>query len=217
MTTPLADPFKRTFKTMATHVVKAPGRVNLIGEHIDYNGLPVLPMAIQRRVEMVFCSRDDEMVRLANATSKAFGPREFRLGRRVPRGPAGDWGNYPRAAAQALTGEFGLLGGLDGLVASNLPIAVGLSSSAALVVAVGLAIMEVNIYDLEREELAELLAAGERYVGTQGGGMDQAVCLLAEKGSATRISFDPLAVTHVPIPDDWRFVVASTLVKAHHR
>lgn len=214
MTSPLAEPFKRTFRTTATHVVKAPGRVNLIGEHLDYNGLPVLPMAIQRRVEMVFCSRDDEMVRLANATSSAYGPREFRLSRKVPRGPAGDWGNYPKAAGQALTREFGLMGGLDGLVASNLPVAVGLSSSAALVVAVALAIMEVNIYDLGPRELAKLLAEGERYVGTKGGAMDQAVCLLAEKGTASRIEFDPLSVTHVPIPDDWRFVVASTLVTA---
>lgn len=214
MTSPLAEPFKKTFRTMATHVVKAPGRVNLIGEHIDYNSLPVLPMAIQRRVEMVFCSRDDEMVRLGNATSREYGPREFRLARTVPRGPAGDWGNYARAAGQALTRQFGLMGGLDGLVASNLPIAVGLSSSAALVVAVALAIMEVNIYDLEPPELADLLAEGERYVGTKGGGMDQAVCLLAEPGTATRISFDPLTVTHVPVPDDWRFVVASTLAKA---
>lgn len=214
MTNPLAEPFKKTFRTTATHVVKAPGRVNLIGEHLDYNGLPVLPMAIQRRVEMVFRSRDDEMVRLANATSSAYDPMEFRLSRKVPRGPAGDWENYPKAAGQALTREFGLMGGLDGLVASNLPVAVGLSSSAALVVAVALAIMEVNIYDLEPGELAELLAEGERYVGTRGGAMDQAVCLLAEKGTASRIEFDPLSVTHVPIPDDWRFVVASTLVKA---
>ncbi|HEV8398880.1 MAG TPA: galactokinase [Gemmatimonadales bacterium] len=197
-------------------LVRAPGRVNLIGEHIDYCGLSVLPMAVQRNVRMVFHPRTDREVRLVNR-DPGFGPSTFTLSETIPPAPAGDWGNYARAAAQALVPRFGALRGLDAQVESDLPIAAGLSSSSALVVATALAILHANGVTMappDLLDLMDLLARGERYVGTAGGGMDQSIILGAQPGCASRIDFHPLRLTPTRLPDDWRFIVAWSLVQA---
>lgn len=205
--------FAAAFGAGATRVVRAPGRVNLIGEHIDYCGLPVFPMAIPQATWLLVRPRADTLVRLADC-SPVFGPREFSLDREIPPGPAGDWGNYARAAGQALVGRFGEMRGMDAAVCSRIPVASGLSSSSALVIGVGLALLDGNRLDLPPEALATLLARGERYVGVQGGGMDQAISLGARAGTAARVSFDPLRLEYVRVPSDWRVIVASSLVSA---
>src|SRR5436309_2923092 len=140
--------------------------------------------------------RDDDRVELANA-DPAFAPRRYRVGPAIPSSPPGDWANYHKAAAQALAAELArrrlarLPGGafrIDGRV----PAAAGLSSSSALLVACGLAHLTLAGVELPRPELAELFARAERYVGTLGGGMDQATALLAQAGQALRIDFFPL-------------------------
>ncbi|HZD06026.1 MAG TPA: hypothetical protein VE173_14040, partial [Longimicrobiales bacterium] len=130
-----------------------------------------------------------------------------------PRSP-GDWGNYLMAPARHLSELHGTLAGFDAVLDSDVPVAAGLSSSAALVVAVGLALDAVNGLGYEPLELADAMARAERFVGTQGGGMDQAISLGARSHHAARIDFDPLRMTHVVVPEGWRFVVAHTLVQA---
>src|SRR6266705_6022556 len=194
-------------------LVRAPGRVNLIGEHIDYCGLPVFPMAIQRSVRIAFDARADREVQLANR-DPGFAASTFTLTQQIPPARAGDWSNYARAAAQALVPRFPNLRGIDALVESDLPIAAGLSSSSALVVAMALAILHANGVTMARLELMDLLARGERYVGTAGGGMDQAIILGAQAGCASRIDFHPLRLTPTAVPADWQFIVAWSLVHA---
>src|SRR5207302_509556 len=188
-------------------------RVNLIGEHIDYCGLPVLPMALSRGVRVAFERRADRGTRLVNADAR-FAPGFFTIDASIPPAPAGDWSNYARAAAQALAQRFPDLRGVDALVQSDLPIAAGLSSSSALVVAMALALLHANGVTVPALELMELLAQGERYVGTAGGGMDQAIILGARAGCASRIDFHPLRLTSTAVPADWQFVVAGGLVHA---
>src|SRR5213592_4607888 len=195
------------------HVVRAPGRVNLIGEHIDYCGLPVLPMALRQGVRIAFHPRSDRETRLVNRDPR-FAPSAFGVNASIPPAPAGDWGNYARAAAQALAQRFRDLRGVDALVDSDLPIAAGLSSSSALVVAMALALMHANEVTVAPLELMEFLARGERYVGTAGGGMDQAIILGARAGCASRIDFHPLRLTPTAVPGDWQFLVAWSLVHA---
>ena len=220
----------------------APGRVNLIGEHTDYNGLPVLPIAIDHELRIDFRVANGPIVRLDNAAGD-FPPFEFRLDRPVRPAARGDWSNYVRAAARGLA-EHGapLARGIDGRVTGDVPIARGLSSSSALVVASGLALLRANGVEvprtsepggpgegpanvppsgttgarkaLSRLELAALMARAERFVGLEGGGMDQAACLHGEAGRALRIDFDPLRVTPVAVPEGWRWVVAYSLVRA---
>lgn len=195
-------------------VVRAPGRVNLIGEHTDYNGLPVLPMALDREIVLRYQARRDRRVVLTNADPR-FPPQDFTLGADIPPEPAGAWGNYVRAAAQALWRETGPLAGIEGEVSSTLPTAAGLSSSSALVVASALALLDAAARDVPRPALMEMLARGERYVGLEGGGMDQAISLGGLAGHAMRIDFRPvLRLTPVPVPPGWRFIIAPSGVEA---
>ena len=223
--------------------VVAPGRVNLVGEHIDYNGLAVLPMAVDRAVRIDFEPVDEPVVRLGS-TAPGCKPFELRLDRPIGRARKGDWSNYVRAAAWGLAGWGGTppvdgsgagpkpsderrrcrdsltpgagrpLRGFDGQVDSNVPIASGLASSSALVVATALALLEANDAALPPLHLAETMAKAERFTGPQGGGMDQAACLCGVADHAIRIDFDPLRTTPVLVPADWRWIVASSLVRA---
>src|SRR5262245_19691883 len=141
----------------ADYVVRAPGRVNLIGEHTDYNDLPVLPMALQRGVTLRVRVRGDARVVLVNADER-FGPREFELAADIEPFAQGDWGNYAKAAAQIAVRELGVRRGFEAIVESDLPAAAGLSSSSALVVACGLALLRANAVELGALELAALMA-----------------------------------------------------------
>lgn len=199
--------------TVPTHISRAPGRVNLIGEHTDYNDLPVFPMALRQEIRIFFRPREDNWVRISNLNSE-FPPRSFTLSDKIPKDETGDWGNYLKAPCQALVRRLGPLTGFDALVISTVPVASGLSSSSALVNAVGLALLHTNGKSIPTLELAEEMAQGERYTGTQGGGMDQAISLGAREGHASRIEFNPLSLHESPVPPDWCFVVAHTLVRA---
>lgn len=213
--------------TQPRRQVVAPGRVNLVGEHIDYNGLAVLPMAVDRAVRIDFEPVDEPVVRLGS-TAPGCEPFELRLDRPIERARKGDWSNYVRAAAWGLAGWGGTppvdgsgcdtlagpLRGFTGHVDSSLPIASGLASSSALVVATALALLEANDAALPPLHLAETMAKAERFTGPQGGGMDQAACLCGVAGHAIRIDFDPLRTTPVPVPAGWRWIVVSSLVRA---
>ena len=189
-------------------VTAAPGRVNLIGEHVDYHGLPVLPMALRRRIRVAYRPRTDRRIR---AVSAGYGRREFEWTPELARAPEGDWENYMRAAAQAVARKWGAGVGVDAAVASDLPPAAGLSSSSALLVAFTLALLEANRQRATFEELMEILPEGEQFVGTWGGGMDHAASLASKEGCASLIGFDPLSVRAIPMPDEWGFLVAHSL------
>lgn len=191
----------------------APGRINLIGEHIDYNGLPVLPMALDRNVRVDFEALRQPTVELDGDAGHA--PFAFRLDRPIESAPQGHWSNYVRAAAKGLLDHgVTLERGIGGKVTGTVPVAEGLSSSSALVVASALALLHANETHVDALELAALLARAERFVGVRGGGMDQAASLCGAQGHALRIDFGPLRVTPVPVPDGWRWVVASSLARA---
>jgi galactokinase len=193
------------------YTVEAPGRVNLIGEHIDYHGLPVLPIALERRVRIDFRPRQD---RLITASSNGHAPRQFEWSGALAPVSQGDWENYLRAAARAVARKWGVGAGIDATIHSDLPEAAGLSSSSALIVACTLALLRANSIDASFEELMDVLPEGEHFVGTRGGGMDHAASLASREGCASLIEFVPLSIRHVPIPPDWSFLVAHSGVTA---
>jgi len=200
-------------------VCRAPGRVNIIGEHTDYNGLPVLPMAIAQEIRIAFAPRSDGVIHMCD-TDRRFAPAQFANGAAIAPSSPGAWENYCKAAVEALNRHFGRTAfpGMDMLVSGDIPIAAGLSSSSALVVACALAYLRALGKDLgadvSRLELAELMAEGEHYVGTRGGGMDQAVILLGQQGGACKIDFFPLRAENVPLLETHHLVVCNSLVKA---
>ena len=200
-------------------LARAPGRVNLIGEHTDYNGCPVMPVATDKDFVGVFRPRTDQLIRVKDA-SGAFGERQFLASSEITAYPRGDFGNYPKAAIQALVAEAQRAGsdtpvlGFDLLFHGTIPPAAGMSSSSALVVLCGLVFAEVNRLNHPPLELATLMAGAERYVGTQGGGMDQAASLNGRAGQALLIDFFPLRVKPLPLPPGCTILVADTLVAA---
>jgi N-acetylgalactosamine kinase len=219
--TTVIDGHRRAFPVGAeVHIARAPGRVNIIGEHTDYNGLPVLPTAIDREIAFAFAVSESPEVVLTNADGR-YGDRSFAISERIEPFAAGDWGNYAKAAAQALwnwASEHSPatlpLRGVRACVGGNIPAASGLSSSSAMVVASAFAIVHANNLHIGRAELAALLARAERYVGTEGGGMDQAASILSEPGCVLRIDFDPLRTQPVPVPDKCVFVICNSMVHA---
>lgn len=203
----------------APRVCRAPGRINLIGEHTDYNGLPVLPMTVDRDIVLAFRERPDGMIHLRN-TDSAFPEVSFANAATLTPSAPGSWDNYCKAAVAALNRAFGCdpRRGMDVLVASYLPVAAGLASSSALVVACALAYLAVQDRDLDgngdRLRLAELLADAEHFVGTRGGGMDQAVILCGQADHACKIDFHPLRIEPAPLLPNHVVVVCDSTVKA---
>ncbi len=197
---------------IAPYVVSVPGRVNLIGEHIDYHNLPVLPMAIQRRISIAFRPRGDHRIRAAS--SGTYGTREFALVPHLECGPPGDWANYLKAAAQAAGSRWNLTHGIDATIASDLPAAAGLSSSSALLAAFTIALLKANDIHTNVDQLMQILPDAEHFVGTRGGGMDHAAVLAGRPGCALLVSFAPLELSPIPIPLHWSFLIAHSLTTA---
>lgn len=191
--------------------LSVPGRVNLIGEHIDYHLLPVLPIAIDRRVQIAYRRRDDRHIR---AASSEYGDREFEWTSRLLPSAAGDWENYIKAAAMGVQQRWELAYGIDVAVVSDLPPAAGLSSSSALLSGITLALLRANGVDASFEDLMEVLPEGEYFVGTRGGGMDHAAVLACRPGCALLIGFDPVSARPVRIPAELSFLVAHSLTTA---
>ena len=184
-----------------------------MGEHIDYSDLPVFPMALQKEIRIALRPRADERVVLHN-TNPEFPAVEFEIEPAIPPDETGHWANYVKAPANELARRFAIWRGFEGVIESDLPVASGLSSSSALVIAVGLALAHINEVPTEVRQFGEVMADAERYTGTRGGGMDQAISLGARARYAARITFSPLRLRHVGVPDDWCFVVADTGVRA---
>lgn len=211
----LCERFRGVYGRAPEWVVRAPGRVNLIGEHTDYNLLPVLPMTIDRWITVAAASATGRTVHLLNSDAR-YGGDTFELSAEIPRCSDGHWGNYARAAAQELAHRIGSSEwrGADLLVESDLPPASGLSSSSALLIAAWLALAALNGVTVERHELADALRFAEQYVGTLSGGMDQAVILLGEAGHGLLIDFEPLRTRPIPVPPGAQFVVCDSLTRA---
>jgi len=209
---------KRRFSPQDAFLVRASGRVNLIGEHTDYNGYPVMPIAINKEIWVCASCSDKPVVEITNL-DEHFPPRKFSIdSTNIRPYDRGDWGNYIKAAVVGLLPIIANAGkpalGFTAVFSGNIPAAAGLSSSSALVVAAALTFLHANATTLSPAELAELLARAERFVGTEGGGMDQAISLMGRKDHALKIDFFPLRIKAVPMPGDYEIVICNSLIRA---
>ncbi len=215
--------FCRRYGPGPVRVFRAPGRVNLIGEHTDYNHGFVMPVAIDRDILLLARPRPDATVCLYNVETR-FPPVSFPVSSRVPSAPAGHWSNYARGVVQRLAQEAGRpLRGMDVLVDGEAPWGVprgsGLSSSSALSVALALAFAAVNDLSFPRHHLARLCQEAEWYTGTRGGIMDQFNALLARPHHALFLDTRPrpdgtYTTAYAPLPEAYRLLVADSGV--HH-
>ncbi len=186
----------------------APGRVNLIGEHTDYNDGWVLPMAIDRYVRVAFRVRGDRRIR---AHSVAFEEtEEVVLDSLRPPGPRG-WISYVAGMAWAMADAGHEVRGIDCEIDGDLPLGSGLSSSAALEMATARALCAASGIPWEAEEMARLGQRAEnRYVGVSCGLMDQLASATAEEGCALLLDCRTLAMESVPLPSSAKVVVMDT-------
>ena len=201
----------RTDRDAQIFAVRAPGRVNLIGEHTDYSSLPVLPVAINRSTIVVAAANTTGEIEVTNA-DPAWPSRRFAIERQIPPYETGDWANYVKASIQGVIDHFParLLRGASIVVDGRVPPAAGLSSSSALTVSTAIAFMAVNQLELDPLGAATMVARSERYVGTHGGGMDQAASIFGRRDHALFIEFDPLRVRAIKMPTNAALVVADS-------
>jgi galactokinase len=196
----------------AARIFRAPGRVNLIGEHTDYNGGFVLPMAIERETVVAAAPRADRTVRAYSAGLD----EELSFDLDHPHPPRrGLWLDYVEGVARALESRGVRLSGAYLLIASDVPAGAGLSSSAALEISVGLALARVSGREVDGVTLALAGQQAEHtYVGTLCGIMDQFVAALARERHALLIDCRSLEAEPVPLDTtEAAFVVADTRVK----
>src|SRR6185295_4545490 len=211
----LAGAFRARFGR-TPRLYRAPGRVNLIGEHTDYNDGFVLPIALDRCTWVAAAPRADRTIVVH---SREYG-QTARIELEAPiAGPTGEWTDYVRGMATVMNGTDGArlqtgVNGADMLIASDVPIGAGLSSSAALEVACGYALADLagRPPDLDRLARAAQLAEHE-FAGTRCGIMDQMTACHAREGAALLLDTRSLARRPVPIAASVRVVVCNTMVR----
>jgi galactokinase len=191
----------------------APGRVNLIGEHTDYNGGFVLPTAIPQRTRVELAPRDDDVVRVAS-TAVGDGQLTFSLGAERPgRG----WLDYVQGVTRLLRAGGHDLRGFDARIDSAVPVGSGLSSSAALSVSLTRALRSAFALALDDVEIARLGQRAENeFVGAQVGIMDPMAASLADEGTALFLDARSLAFERVPLPKGAELVVLNSGVAHDH-
>jgi galactokinase len=209
----LAARFRERFGG-APRVFSAPGRVNLIGEHTDYNEGFVLPMAISERTWVAAAARADRVVRVHSLEQG----EEHTFSLDAPWQRRGAWLDYVEGVARALLLSGVAVGGADLLLTSDVPLGAGLSSSAALELAVGLAFTALSGTAVEPAALARAGQVAENdYVGVRSGAMDQLASALGRAGHALFIDCRSLAVTPVALPEaPVELLIVDTGVKHSH-
>lgn len=218
--------FRHLFDRAPVHITRAPGRVEFIGNHTDYNGGTVLGASLDRAIWVAIAPRDDRQWRFSSGIDGAV--TSLRVGK--PRRQKGDasWLNYPLGVISALP-RFGLSApaGFDLLVLSDLPTGAGLSSSAALELSSALAFMSLNGERAPRETVVKLGRDAEnRFVGVPCGILDQGVSGFGKKDRLVWIDCRIPKFATVPLPSEAEFWIFNThskhalvdgLYKARHR
>lgn len=202
--------FETFFSGAPAYFVRAPGRVNLIGEHTDYNDGFVLPMAIDREMWIALRPRQDNRVLLYSldfpdqVADFALAQFEHSQG----------WVEYVKGIAWVLREEGYPLRGWEGVLASQVPVGAGLSSSAALELSLMRAFWVVSNWDWDGAEMARLArVADNQWVGIQSGVMDQMIAALGRRDHALLIDCRSLAHQLVPLPSDVLVVVLDTATR----
>jgi galactokinase len=196
------------------HVVRAPGRVNLIGEHVDYNDGFVFPMAIEPHVIIICRKRSDSAVRLSSAMFPGE-IIEFSLDGPIEKGPPHWWGNYPKGMAALLAADGQFMPGMDALYLNTLPKGSGLSSSAAMEMATGRALLGLAGIDMDAQKLALIGQQVEhQFAGVPCGIMDQTIVAGGRAGTAMLLDCRDLSKKFIPIdPNDLRVVIVNSMAE----
>jgi galactokinase len=211
--TPARD-FVTLFGSEPTHRAEAPGRVNLMGDHTDYNGGFVLPMPMPQRTHVELRLRNDGMVGLWSASVEESAPLSYRLGSETRKH---DWTDYVQGVTWALRADGRSLTGFDLRIESTIPLGAGLSSSASLLIAMLRGLRHAMTLELADDALATLAYRAEtEFVGAPVGIMDHMVCSLGRPHEAFFLDTATLEYEYVALPQTLECVVLHSGMQHHH-
>lgn len=218
-------------------IVRSPGRVNLMGRHVDHRGGYNNFLAIHRETFAVTGLREDDNVVAVNVDSRSFKPVRFNIAeligrflwsdwlnfinsdwvRQMLRSAQGDWGNYIKAAVLRLQHEYQdiRLRGINMAVLGDVPIAAGLSSSSTIVVTTLQAAIALNGLELTTRQFIDLCGQGEWFVGSRGGAGDHAAIYIGQRGKIANVGFLPFKIeTMIPAPEEYQVVIVNSHTRA---
>lgn len=209
----VSELFESHFGVVPVATVKAPGRVNLIGEHTDYNGGFVLPAAINYHTYIAFAPRDDRQLRLVayNFDNESV---VIDLDASQHQEASASWSNYARGVVQEMRRQGFTLAGGDLYIAGDLHSGAGLSSSASLEMALVSALASLSNEPIDPTQAALIGQAAENhFVGCNCGIMDQLISARGQEHAALLIDCRDLSTRAVPVPEDWEILIVHSGVK----
>ena len=231
----LLEKFAEKYGDRKVVITRAPGRVNLMGRHIDHRGGGINVMATDCDQVFVAARREDNTVCISNVDA-AYPDRSFSIADTLAVGNTetwlqylndenvkqalkenrGDWANYVKASVlRAQLHVDHPLSGMDLMASGNIPVAAGLSSSSALVVAVMEAVEALNCLNLSEKEFVDLCGEGEWFVGSRGGAGDHAAMKCGQQNTIVHIDFKPFKVgKRLPFSDEYAILVANSMLQA---
>lgn len=218
-------------------LVRSPGRLNVMGRHVDHQGGNCNLMTISFETMCFAAPRTDDTITLTHCNQSLFGNRTFRISQLVSDLPwedwdtliasnklkkmiqeyGVDWSNYIQAAVLRLQKQFPNvpLRGMDMVIGGNVPMAAGLSSSSSLLVGAAEAVVAINRLNVRPAQLVNLCGEGEWFVGTRGGSADHAAVKLGQRGSVVKVKFFEFGIEEtVPFPDGYSMIVCDSGIKA---
>ncbi len=213
--------FKTRYGEGDVAIFRAPGRVNLIGEHTDYNHGYVMPVALDRDTLVLARARSDQQIHLSNLEPE-FDMTQFDISPKIPLAGDHHWSNYARGIAQHLPARLpNPMRGADILVAAGEPFGVprgaGLSSSSSLTVALMLALGQLNHWSGTTSEKVQLASDAEWYVGTRGGIMDHYISIEGQKNRALFLDCRPQESSYqsqtIPLREGYDLLIINSGVK----
>ncbi len=216
-------------------LTRCPGRINLMGRHIDHRGGGINAMATDKDTVFVASPRDDDVVSIANVDA-SYPERSFSVSEALNMAPhdtwldyladanvvkaleksGGDWSNYVKSAVlrAGLAMEMPLCG-MDMAASGSIPVAAGLSSSSSIVVAVMEAVVSLNCLNITDTDFITLCGEGEWFVGSRGGAGDHATMKCGRRGSLVHLGFKPFEVgEYTKFSDEYAVIVANSMLKA---
>jgi galactokinase len=213
----ITDIFQETFGSAPTHFVRAPGRVNLLGEHVDYNDGFVLPAAIDRATYVAFSPTGTDLSTLAAVDfnqQASFSPQTIPLKAQMDGSPLPEWAHYPAGVMWSLNEKQLKTQGMTAVFASNVPRGSGLSSSASVEMAFMLAWQALSDWTLPSMQRALLGQKAEnQYVGVNCGIMDQFASACGVENKLLLLDCRSLEWKPIPLPEDVAIVIADTTIR----
>ncbi len=217
ITNQIENSFQKTFGSAPAHIVRAPGRVNLLGEHVDYNDGFVLPAAIDRATFVAFSPSGTDLSTLVAMDMKqkaSFSPQTVPAKAQADGSPMPEWAHYPAGVLWALNGNNLDAPGMNAVFASNVPRGSGLSSSASVEMAFLLAWQSLSDWTLPAMQRALLGQKAEnQYVGVNCGIMDQFASACGVENNLLLLDCRSLEWKTIPLPEDVSIVIADTTVR----